>query len=69
MIIRPRRLRRTPGIRDMIRENSLSAKDFIAPLFIKHGKQKLFLMAIPIELLWFTQSLMTKDDRNELRGN
>ena len=38
MKIRPRRLRRTPAIRDMIRESSLSVKDFIAPLFVKVGK-------------------------------
>ena len=38
MIIRPRRLRRTSGIRDMVRETGLSTKDFILPLFVKHGK-------------------------------
>jgi porphobilinogen synthase len=38
MIIRPRRLRRTPTIREMIRETSLSVKDFIAPLFVKYGQ-------------------------------
>jgi len=37
MIIRPRRLRRTPAIREMVRETSLTVKDFIAPLFVKHG--------------------------------
>ena len=37
MNIRPRRLRRTPAIRDMVRETALSPKDFIAPLFVKHG--------------------------------
>ena len=38
MIIRPRRLRRTGTIRDMVRETHLSTQDFIAPLFVKHGK-------------------------------
>ena len=38
MIIRPRRLRRTGAIRDMVRETHLSSRDFIAPLFVKHGK-------------------------------
>lgn len=38
MIIRPRRLRRKPAIREMVRETSLSVKDFIAPLFVKYGK-------------------------------
>jgi len=38
MIIRPRRLRRTRAIRHMVRETRLSTRDFIAPLFVKHGK-------------------------------
>ncbi len=38
MIVRPRRLRRTAAIRDMVRETSISVKDFIAPLFVKPGK-------------------------------
>ena len=38
--IRPRRLRRTATIRDMVRETTLSARDFIAPLFVKPGKDK-----------------------------
>jgi porphobilinogen synthase len=40
MIIRPRRLRKTPAIRDMVRETSVSTKDFISPLFVKHGRGK-----------------------------
>jgi porphobilinogen synthase len=38
MIIRPRRLRRTPAIRDMVRETTLSAKDLILPLFVRYGR-------------------------------
>ena len=34
---RSRRLRRTPALRDMVRETALSAGDFIAPLFVTHG--------------------------------
>jgi len=37
MIVRPRRLRRTPGIRDMVRETRISVKDFIYPMFVKEG--------------------------------
>jgi porphobilinogen synthase len=37
MLIRPRRLRKTAALRDMVRETSLSVKDFIYPLFVKHG--------------------------------
>jgi len=38
MIIRPRRLRQTRTLREMVRETSLSARDFIYPLFVKHGR-------------------------------
>jgi porphobilinogen synthase len=38
MMIRPRRLRRTGIIREMIRETSISVKDFISPIFVKHGR-------------------------------
>jgi porphobilinogen synthase len=38
MIIRPRRLRRTSTIRDMVRETNLSTKDLISPLFVKSGR-------------------------------
>ncbi len=38
MIIRPRRLRRTSAIRDMVRETRVSPKDLIAPLFVKPGE-------------------------------
>ena len=34
---RPRRLRRTPALRGLIRETSLDAGDLIAPLFAKEG--------------------------------
>jgi len=38
MRIRPRRLRKSATIREMVRETTLSVRDFIAPLFVKHGK-------------------------------
>ena len=34
---RPRRLRRTPALRELIRETDLSPRDLIAPLFVKEG--------------------------------
>jgi porphobilinogen synthase len=36
--IRPRRLRRTPALRAMVRETQLSADDLIYPLFVVHGQ-------------------------------
>ncbi len=38
MMIRPRRLRRTPTIRRMVRETYIRADDLIYPLFVKYGK-------------------------------
>jgi porphobilinogen synthase len=35
---RPRRLRQHPRLRDLVRETTLSADDFIYPLFVYHGK-------------------------------
>jgi len=37
-VSRPRRLRFSPGIRNMVRETRLSPADFILPLFVRHGK-------------------------------
>ena len=38
MIIRPRRLRRTASIREMVRETTISVKDLISLLFVKYGR-------------------------------
>jgi porphobilinogen synthase len=38
MMVRPRRLRKSATLRDMVRETSISVKDFIYPLFVKHGR-------------------------------
>jgi porphobilinogen synthase len=37
-VSRPRRLRQTPALRDMLRETILTPKDFIYPLFVRHGE-------------------------------
>jgi porphobilinogen synthase len=37
-VTRPRRLRRSAALRDMVRETRLAATDFIYPLFVRHGK-------------------------------
>jgi len=37
--VRLRRLRRLPGLRDLVRETRLSADRFVAPLFVRHGKK------------------------------
>lgn len=35
---RPRRLRRTPALRALVRETLLAPSQFIAPLFVRHGR-------------------------------
>jgi porphobilinogen synthase len=37
-IQRPRRLRRTPEMRRLVRETLLSPQDFIYPIFVRHGR-------------------------------
>ena len=37
---RPRRLRTSPALRGMLRETEINARDFIYPLFIRHGSQQ-----------------------------
>lgn len=37
-VVRPRRLRRTPTIRRMVRETTLDPSDFIYPLFVRSGR-------------------------------
>lgn len=38
MAHRPRRLRRTPALREMVQETHLQAGDFVYPLFVRHGE-------------------------------
>src|SRR5512138_1598133 len=45
--IRPRRLRTTAALRDMVRETELNARDFIYPLFVRHGSGKSEIRSMP----------------------
>jgi porphobilinogen synthase len=47
IINRPRRLRTTPAIRAMVRETELNAKDFIYPLFVRHGNGRSEIRSMP----------------------
>jgi porphobilinogen synthase len=38
--MRPRRLRRTPGLRALVRETTLTPNDFILPLFVRPGRDE-----------------------------
>jgi len=44
---RPRRLRRTPAIRAMVRETALTPADFIYPLFVRHGEGRTPIASMP----------------------
>jgi porphobilinogen synthase len=45
---RPRRLRQNEALRRLVRETRLSIEDFIAPLFVVHGKgQKKEIASMP----------------------
>src|SRR3990167_479635 len=37
IVVRPRRLRRTPALRSFLQENTVTVSDLVLPLFIKAG--------------------------------
>src|SRR5918994_746090 len=47
LVKRPRRLRATPALRAMIRETELNARDFIYPLFVRHGEGRTAIRSMP----------------------
>ena len=49
---RPRRLRRTNSLREMVRENTVSASDFIYPLFVHEGSDIQEIAAMPGTSRW-----------------
>src|SRR5512147_1531717 len=47
IVNRPRRLRTTPTLRAMVRETELNARDFIYPLFVRHGQGRSAINSMP----------------------
>ena len=47
IVNRPRRLRATPALRAMVRETELNARDFIYPLFVRHGEGRSEIRSMP----------------------
>jgi len=45
--VRPRRLRQTEALRAMVRETELNARDFIYPLFVRHGEGRTPIASMP----------------------
>lgn len=47
IVNRPRRLRSTPALRAMVRETELNPRDFIYPLFVRHGQGRSEIRSMP----------------------
>ena len=47
IVNRPRRLRSTPALRALVRETELNARDFIYPLFARHGQGRNEIRSMP----------------------
>lgn len=57
-MIRPRRNRRTPAIRSMVRETTLSAADFILPMFLHEDAVDTPIDSMPGVTRWSLESLV-----------
>ncbi len=60
---RPRRLRRSSGLRAMVREHSLSPADFIYPLFVHEGSDVQSIGAMPGANRWSVDHLVGEVQR------
>ncbi|MCW1885924.1 porphobilinogen synthase [Luteolibacter flavescens] len=58
MHIRPRRNRRTPAIRSLVRENTLSPADFILPLFLHEDAEDTPIASMPGVTRWSLEGLV-----------
>ena len=47
LVNRPRRLRASPALRAMVRETELNPRDFIYPLFVRHGEGRSAIASMP----------------------
>ncbi|MEM9381599.1 MAG: porphobilinogen synthase [Planctomycetota bacterium] len=57
-IHRPRRSRRTPALRDLVRETTLTAADFIQPLFLHADAEDTPIEAMPGQTRWSPDGLL-----------
>ena len=58
MLQRPRRNRKSPAIRNLVREVSLSAKDFIYPLFVHEDSENVAIASMPGCTRWSIEGLV-----------
>lgn len=47
LVQRPRRLRQSPALRDMMRETEINPHDFIYPMFVRHGRGRSEIRSMP----------------------
>lgn len=55
---RPRRNRRTPAIRSMVRETSLAPSDFILPMFVHEDAEDVAIESMPGVTRWSLEGLV-----------
>jgi porphobilinogen synthase len=67
-MLRPRRNRRTPAIRSMIRETSLSPADFILPLFFHEDAEDTPIASMPGVTRWSLESLVREAGESHALG-
>jgi len=61
---RPRRLRRTAGLRDLVRETHLRVEDLIMPLFIREGDgEPEAIESLPGQMRWSLDGLVREVER------
>jgi porphobilinogen synthase len=66
---RPRRLRRTPALRDLVRETTLEPKNLVAPLFLKEGTEdRLPIGSMPGQYQHTLESLLKEAREIHARG-
>jgi porphobilinogen synthase len=66
---RPRRLRRTPAIRELVRETSLAPSDFIYPLFVRDGRgERRPVASMPGVFQYSPDTVLEEVDRAVARG-
>jgi porphobilinogen synthase len=60
-VLRPRRLRRSKALRDMVRETILGPNDFIFPLFVRPGSDlKLPIASMPGQFQWSVDKVVSE---------
>jgi porphobilinogen synthase len=65
---RPRRNRRTPAIRSMVRETSLAPSDFILPMFVHEDAEDVAIESMPGVTRWSLEGLVREAGEAHVLG-